>query len=63
MTTDNYSIQGLKNLLDDLGNLSTCIITMPKEHIDKTTYDQLIEDQYNLIQSIICYGNVLSRIE
>ncbi|MCP4263108.1 MAG: hypothetical protein GY774_37200 [Planctomycetes bacterium] len=59
MTTQNYSIIGLKDLLNDLENLSTCLMTLPEKHIDATAYGQLMEDQYALIQTINGYATML----
>jgi hypothetical protein len=55
MTNQDYSIAGLKGLLNDLENLSTCLMTLPEEHVDATAYGQLLEDQYALIQMINGY--------
>ena len=63
MTTENYSIIGLKDLLNDLENLSTCLMTLPERHIDATAYGQLVEDQYALIQTINCYASMLSSFK
>ncbi|MCG7500239.1 hypothetical protein MHO82_25660 [Vibrio sp. Of7-15] len=61
MTKRNYSISELKDLLNDLENLSNCILTLTTvpEHIDATAYGQLQEDQFNLIQSINGYASML----
>ncbi|ELU0552550.1 TPA: hypothetical protein ACGSSZ_004811 [Vibrio parahaemolyticus] len=59
MTKPNYSITGLKHLLVDLENLSTCIISMPKEHVDSAAYSQLLEDQFDLIQRVNGYATML----
>ena len=59
MTTENYSIVGLKDLLNDLENLSTCLIILPEKHIDATAYGQLMEDQHALIQTINGYATML----
>lgn len=65
MTTQNYSIIGLKDLLNDLENLSTClmVLTSVPEHINSSAYDQLREDQYSLIQRINGYATMLRVIE
>lgn len=65
MTTQNYSIIGLKDLLNDLENLSTCLmgLTSVPEHINSSAYDQLQEDQYSLIQRINGYASMLRAIE
>lgn len=49
----------LKDLLNDLQNLSTCLMTVPLEHVDASAYQQLLEDQFNLIQFINGYASVL----
>jgi protein involved in sex pheromone biosynthesis len=59
MTIQNYSIIGLKDLLNDLENLSTCLMTIPQEHVDSTAYCLLQEDQFNLIQTINGYASML----
>lgn len=61
MTNLNYSIDGLKDLLNDLENLSTCLITLSSipNHIDSSSLNQLYEDQYSLIQTVNCYATVL----
>ena len=63
MTTENYSIIGLKDLLNDLENLSTCLMTLPEKHVDATAYGQLMEDQYALIQTINGYATMLNAID
>jgi hypothetical protein len=63
MTVENYSITGLKDLLNDLENLSTCLMTLPEKHVDATAYGQLMEDQYALIQTINCYATMLLVID
>lgn len=64
MTTENYSIIGLKDLLNDLENLSTCLMTLTTvpEHINSSAFDQLQEDQYALIQTINGYATMLNAI-
>jgi hypothetical protein len=65
MTIQNYSIIGLKDLLNDLENLSTCLmgLTSVPEHIHSSAYDQLQEDQYSLIQKINGYATMLRVVE
>ena len=65
MTTENYSIIGLKDLLNDLENLSTCLMTLTTvpEHINSSAFDQLQEDQYALIQTINGYATALNAID
>lgn len=63
MTIENYSINGLKDLLNDLENIATCLMTLPEKHIDATAYGQLMEDQYALIQMINGYVSMLRLIE
>lgn len=59
MTTNNYSIAGLKDLLNDLENLSTCLISIPQEHVDCSVIAQLRHDQYELIQKVNTYALVV----
>lgn len=65
MTTENYSITGLKDLLNDLENLSTCLMTLAAlpQHVNSSAYDQLMEDQYSLIQTINGYATMLRVID
>ena len=65
MTTLNYSISGLKDLLMDLENISTCVMTLSafSEHVDATAYGQLQEDQFFLIQKISGYATMLMAKE
>ncbi|EJB0234651.1 hypothetical protein ACI45T_004745 [Vibrio vulnificus] len=65
MTTENYSIIGLKDLLNDLESLSTCLMTLNavSEHINSSVFDQLQEDQYTLIQTINGYAAILQAIQ
>lgn len=63
MTTNDYSMFGLKDLLSDLQNLSTSLMTIPTEHVDSSAYGQLQEDQYQLIQKINCYATMLDHFE
>lgn len=62
MTNNNYSIQGLKDLLSDLEELSNCIMVLSgiPERINSSAYDQLQEDQYSLIQEINGYASILN---
>nr|AKN38146.1 hypothetical protein [Vibrio tasmaniensis] len=64
MTKENYSIQGLKDLLNDLEELSTCIMTLSgiPEHFNSSAYDQLQEDKHALIQKINGYASILNSI-
>lgn len=59
MTTNNYSIIGLKDLLNDLENLSTCLISIPEHHVDISVISQLKQDQYDLIQTVNSYASML----
>lgn len=59
MTTLNYSINGLKDLLNDLDNLSTCLMSIPQEHVDCSVIAQLRHDQYELIQKVNTYALVV----
>ncbi len=63
MTNLNYSISGLKDLLSDLENLSTCIISLPKEHVSASVLSDLMEHQHELIQFIDGYCMMLKAIE
>ncbi|MDA0150673.1 hypothetical protein [Vibrio sp. LaRot3] len=63
MTTENYSITELKDLLNDLENLSTCLMTLPEEHVDASALSQLFEDQFSLIQKINGYATMLRAID
>lgn len=63
MTTENYSITELKDLLNDLENLATCLMTIPEKYVDATAYGQLQEDQYALIQTINGYVTMLQVIQ
>ncbi|MBY4623168.1 hypothetical protein NB622_00045 [Vibrio parahaemolyticus] len=63
MTNLNYSISGLKDLLTDLENLSTCITGLPKEHVSPTVLADLIEQQYQLIQFVNGYCMMLQAID
>ncbi|WP_146448128.1 hypothetical protein [Vibrio kanaloae] len=61
MTNLNYSITGLKDLLNDLENISTCLMTLSAvpEHVNSSAYDQLQEDQHSLIEKINGYATML----
>lgn len=59
MTTNNYSITGLKDLLNDLENLSTCLMSIPQDHVDCSVIAQLRHDQYELIQKVNTYALVV----
>ncbi|WP_063665541.1 hypothetical protein [Aliivibrio fischeri] len=65
MTTTNYSILELKDLLNDLENLSTCLMGLSavSEHIDSSSYHRLVDDQYSLIQKINSYASMLRAID
>ena len=52
----------LKDLLDDLENLSTCLMSLPEKHVDSTAYGILLEDQFTLIQTINSYASVLRSV-
>ena len=62
MTTENYSMFGLKDLLNDLEHLSTCLMSLPEEHVDSTAFGQLKEDQLSLIHTINSYATMLCAI-
>lgn len=63
MTTENYSIQGLKDLLDELENLTTCLIAMPRNRVDKDAWSKMLENQFELIQEATSYANILTVTE
>lgn len=63
MTNLNYSISGLKDLLSELENLSTCIISLPKEHVSASVLSDLMEHQHELIQFIDGYCMMLRALE
>lgn len=56
MTTSNYSINGLNDLLEDLETLTICLNSMPIEHVDTDAYSRIQDDQLSMIQSITLYG-------
>lgn len=57
MTDKEYSIQGLRDLLNDLENLSNCLMTIPLDQVSPTTVGLLNEDQYQLIKKISDYSS------
>ncbi|HBC3398107.1 TPA: hypothetical protein KDX89_004950 [Vibrio parahaemolyticus] len=63
MTNLNYSISGLKDLLSDLENLSTCIMGLPKDHVSASVLRDLMEHQFELIQFIDGYCMMLEALE
>ncbi|MCW4447486.1 hypothetical protein OHV10_25195 [Vibrio splendidus] len=63
MTTENYSIQGLKDLLDELENLTTCLIGMPRDRVDKDAWSKMLENQFELVQEATAYANILTVTE
>ncbi|MDF4871679.1 hypothetical protein P3571_23550 [Vibrio parahaemolyticus] len=63
MTTNNYSITGLKALLNDLENLSTCLNCIPEHHVDSLVILQLQQDQLNLIHTINSYASMLLHLQ
>lgn len=63
MTTNNYSITGLKDLLNDLESLSTCLMGIPHNHVDSSVILQLQQDQFNLIHTINSYASMLLQSE
>ena len=63
MTTENYSIQGLKDLLDELENLTTCLIGMPRNSVDKDAWSKMLENQFELVQEATAYANILTVTE
>ncbi len=63
MTTENYSIQGLKDLLDELENLTTCLIGMPRNRVDKDAWSKMLENQFELVQEATAYANILTVTE
>lgn len=62
MTNLNYSISGLKDLLVDLETLSTCITSLPKEHVNTAAFASLLDQQHQLIESINGYCLMLNAI-
>ncbi|TKF18581.1 hypothetical protein FCV43_16430 [Vibrio genomosp. F6] len=63
MTNNNYSINGLKKLIDDLETLATCLSGMPQEYVNKEAYNRLLEDQFNMIQEVNSYCNMLNSLQ
>ncbi|MEG3696560.1 hypothetical protein V5098_25990 [Vibrio coralliirubri] len=63
MTKENYSIQGLKDLLDELENLATCLIGMPRDRVDKDAWNKMLEDQFEMVQEAAAYANRLKITE
>ena len=63
MTNQDYSIDGLKDLVSDLENIATCLMTIPEEHVDATAIGLLEESQYNLIKKINAYAMMLKSKE
>jgi hypothetical protein len=63
MTKENYSIQGLKDLLDELENLTTCLIGMPRDRVDKDAWSKMLENQFELVQEATAYANILTVTE
>lgn len=63
MTNNNYSINGLKKLIDDLETLATCLNGIPQERVNKEAYNKLLEDQFNMIQEVGCYCNLLNSLK
>lgn len=63
MTKENYSIQGLKDLLDELENLATCLIGMPRDRVDKHAWNKMLENQFEMVQEAAAYANRLKITE
>lgn len=59
MTIENYSTQGLKDLLDELENLATCLMGMPRDRVDIDAWNRILEDQFKLIKESQAYANIL----
>ncbi|MEZ8401237.1 hypothetical protein AB6C85_25005 [Vibrio splendidus] len=59
MTIENYSTQGLKDLLDELENLATCLMGMPRDRVDSDAWNRILEDQFELIKESQAYANIL----
>lgn len=59
MTIENYSTQGLKDLLDELEKLATCLIVMPRERVNDEVWNKILENQFELIQEAQAYANIL----
>lgn len=64
MTIQNYSISGLKDLLNDLENLSTSLIALQSssEHVDSGVLSSLQESQFSLIQTVNGYATILQAL-
>lgn len=63
MTNQDYSIDGLKGLLNDLENISTCLMSIPEEHIDATAIGLIKKNQHSLIEKINSYATMLRELE
>jgi hypothetical protein len=63
MTTLNYSISGLKDLLSDLENLSTCISCLPRNHVSPSVLNDLIKQQHDLIEFTNGYCTMLQSLD
>lgn len=59
MTIENYSTQGLKDLLDELENLAACLMGMPRDRVDSDAWNRILEDQFELIKESQAYANIL----
>jgi len=63
MTTLNYSISGLKDLLTDLENLSACISGLPRNHVSPSVLKDLMEQQHKLIEFVNGYCVMLQALD
>ncbi len=60
MTKENYSIQGLKDLLNNLEQLSTCTMTLREiENVSSEAYNKLMEEQHSIIEKANAYAGAL----
>lgn len=67
MTNLDYSILGLKDLLNDIEELSTCLMSLSalshSSLISSEAFDQLVENQFTLIQKANSYASILKANE
>lgn len=63
MTNQDYCIDGLKDLINNLENISTCLMSIPEEHIDTKAIGLLKENQHSLIEKINSYATMLKELE
>ena len=60
MTTENYSMLGLEDLLNDLHNLNNFLM-LPSDHYDAAALQLLEDSRSEIIEKLVTYMGLLKK--